>query len=63
MGLNESYPICIFMNINKHVENRGKNEGKAIAVPRFWKGYKTYLASLTQIFMTNSVGRRTSLMS
>ena len=38
MGLIESYPICIFMNINKHVENRGKNEGKAIAVPRFMEG-------------------------
>ena len=24
MGLNEDYRICIFMNINKIVENRGK---------------------------------------
>ena len=57
----ESYLICIFMNINKHVENRGKNEVKAIAVPRFWMGYKIYLAHLTPIFMTISVVRRTTL--
>ena len=51
------------MNINKHVENRGKNKVKAIAVPRFWMGHKIYLASLTPIFMTISVVRRTTLMS
>ena len=28
MGLNENYLICIFMNINKNVENRGKRRKK-----------------------------------
>ena len=28
MGLNENYLICIFMNINKNVENSGKTREK-----------------------------------
>ena len=44
---NIHYLICIFMNINKNVENLGKKQQqKTIAIERFWIGKKIYLVSL-----------------
>ena len=41
MGLYENNLICIFMNINKNVENlKGKKRGKTMVIARFWMGYK-----------------------
>ena len=60
MGLNKNYHICIFMNINEIVKNRGKNKGKIVAIARFWMGYKIYLASLGPIIMAASVVREVS---
>ena len=56
MGLvYENNVICIFININKNVENRGETEGKTIDIARFWMGYKIYLAPLEQILMAASM--------
>ena len=41
------YLICIFMNTNYNVENRGKNQGKSIAIERFLVDYKIFLSSRT----------------
>ena len=62
MGLYENNLICIFMNINKNVENlEGKKEGKTMDIARFWMGYKIYLASLKSILIAASVVRGTTL--
>ena len=62
MNLNETYLICIFININKNVENRGKKGKKTIAISRFWMGYKIYLSSLKSILMAVSMVRGTTLI-
>ena len=63
MGLNENYLICIFMNINKNVENRGKKQGETIPTARFLMGNMICLVSLKPILMAASVVRGTTLMS
>ena len=60
MCLNKNYLICIFMNINEIVNNRGKTREKIVAFARFWMGYKIYLASLGPIIMAASVVRQVS---
>ena len=42
VGLNKNDLICIFMNINEKVKNRGKTrKKKTVAIARFWMGYKS----------------------
>ena len=42
-SLDENYLICVFMNINQNVENRGKTTVEFIAFARFWMDYKIFL--------------------
>ena len=62
MGLDKNDLICIFMNINEKVKNRGKQGKKTVAIARFWMGYKIYLASLGPILMAASVVKGITLI-
>ena len=62
MGLIENYFICIFININKNVENREKTKEKTTSTARFWISYKIYLVSLKPILVVASVVRWTTSM-
>ena len=57
MRLNKNDLICIFMNINEKVKNRGETREKILAIARFWMGYKIYLAPPGPILMAASVVR------
>ena len=62
MGLNKAYLICIFICIFMNINENVKNKGKYIAFARFWIGHKTCLGSLGSILMADSVIRGATLM-
>ena len=60
MDLFEKNLIFIFMNINYNVENWGENQGKTIAIERFFGGLLDLSCILGQVSMAASLVRWTT---